>query len=141
MSDPRNFKISKFVATAAFAANFAFASQVPPKLIESVRLLGAFRVTLDLCLMSPDFRKLADATQRQTISISNRLDGLTNDLHESPKGKMLFISYSMSVSQHARSAEFRQKLVERRGGICDFKLIEELEAELKRNEPLIRKQV
>ena len=112
-------------------AGLANAQATDPKLIESVRELAASRVKLNLCLASPDFRKLADSSQRQIIAISNRLDRLSNDLHEAPKGKLLFVSYGMQVTRLGRSAEFRRQLLEGRGGVCDFGLVADLDSKLK----------
>jgi hypothetical protein len=125
------------LAAASLVAGLAMGQAVDPKLPESVRELAASRVTLDLCLTSPDFRKLADSTQRQIIAISKRIDRLSNDLHEAPKGKLLFVSYGIHVSQLGRSTDFRRQLRERPGGVCDFKAMEILDERVKRSKRLL----
>ena len=123
-------KRSVFIV-AILVAGLAHGQATDPKLIESVRELAASRAQLNLCLASPEFRKLADSSQRQIIAISKRLDRLSNDLHEAPKGKLLFVSYGMQVTRLGRSAEFRRQLLEGRGGVCDFGLVADLDAKLK----------
>jgi len=123
-------KLSVF-AVAILVAGLAHGRAPDPKLIECVRELAASRVTLNLCLASPDFRKLADSTQRQIIAISNRLDRLSNDLHEAPTGKLLFVSYGIQVTRLGSSADFRRQLLERRGGVCDFGVVADLDSKLK----------
>ena len=129
------------VATASLAAGSVLGQSVSAPLIESIRALASARATLDLCMVSPDFKKLADATQRRTVAISNRVNHLSNDIHESPKGKLLYVSYSISVSQQTASPAFRQALTKRRNGVCDFKLIEAMQSQLQRTERLIRKHL
>ena len=128
--------LGALIAASLFSGQ-AMGQAADPKLIESVRELAASRVTLDLCLASPDFRKLADSTQRQIIAVSSRLDRLSNDLHEAPKGRLLFVSYGLHVSRLGRSADFGRQLRERPGGVCDFKSIEILEKGIKRSKRLI----
>jgi len=129
-------KLFLFV-TASLLAGLATGQGADPKLIESVRELAGSRVTLDVCMASPDFKKLADSTQRRIIAISSRIDRLSNDLHEAPKGKFLFVSYGIHVSQLGRSTDFRRQLRERPGGVCDFKAIEILDGRVKRSKRLM----
>jgi hypothetical protein len=118
-------------------------AQMPvPAVVESVKSLAQSRASVDICLMSIDFRKLPDAIQRQTVDISNRIDHLANDLHESPGNKMLVVSYNNTVSTYKKSADFRKQLRERYGSsACEFKLITELDSISKRSELLIKKHL
>lgn len=125
-------------AIASLLAGLSMAQGATPKLIEGVRELAASRVTLDLCLASPDFKKLADSTQRRIIAISKRIDHLSNDLHEAPKGKLLFVSYGIHVARLGSSADFKRQLHQRPGGACEFKSVEILEKGVKRLTDSIR---
>ena len=129
-------KLFLFV-TASLLAGLATGQGADPKLMESVRELAGSRVTLDVCMASPDLRKLADSTQRRIIAVSNQLDRLSNDLHEAPKGKLLFVSYGIHVSRLGRSADFQRQLRERPGGACDFKAIQILEEGIQRSKRLM----
>ncbi len=118
-------------ATASLLAGLAMGQSADRRLIESLRELAASRVRLDLCLASPDFRKLADGTQRQFIAASNRLDRLSNDLHESPKGRLLFVSYHLAVSKFRVATGSGKQLGSRQGGACDFSFVTDAESNLK----------
>jgi hypothetical protein len=117
--------------TASLLTGVAMGQPADPKLIESVRELADSRATLDVCMASPAFKKLADSTQRRVIAISNRIDRLGNDLHEAPKGKLLFVSYGIRVTQLGSSADFGRQLRERPGGVCDFNSISAIDSKLK----------
>lgn len=129
------------IAATSLVVTLAHGQKPPAELLESVNALSLSRATLDVCLASPDFRKLADTTQRQTLAISNRIDRMANDMHESSKGRLLFISYTLTVSKYAHSADFRRRLLERREGACDFNSMAELDSKLRRGERSIRKQL
>lgn len=123
-------------------AGLACAQMPVAAVVESVKSLGQSRASVDMCLTSIDFRKLPDAIQRQTVDISNRIDHLANDLHESPGNQLLVVSYNNTVSTYKKSAEFRKQLRERYGGsACDFKLITELDASSKSSGLLIKKHL
>jgi hypothetical protein len=109
--------------------------------VESVKSMAQSRVTIDRCLMSADFRKLPDAIQRQTVDISNRIDHMANDLLESRRNPLLFVSYNNTVSNYKRSAEFRNNLLERYRSACEFKLLVDLDATSKGAERVIIKHL
>lgn len=134
-------KIRFLIAAASLLVTLAHGQKLPPEVLESVKSLSLARAALDVCLVSPDFRKLAEATQRQTVAISNRIERLANQMHDSPKGRLLFVSYTITVSKYAHSADFRRQLLERRNGACAFKSIAELDSTFKHTERTIKTQL
>ena len=129
------------IAATSVLATLAYGQQPAPELVDSVKFLAISRVTLDACLTSPDFKKLALSTQRQTIAVSNKIDHLANDMHESSRSKLLYISYKIAVSNYTNSADFRRQLLDRKGGACDYKSIADLDPKLKRAAGALNKQL
>lgn len=126
------------IAVTSLVVTLAHGQKPPPEVLDGVKSMARARAALDVCLVSPDFRKLAEATQRQTVAISSRIDRLANQMHDSPKGRLLFVSYTITVAKYANSADFRQQLLERRDGVCQFKSIAELDSTFKRTERTIK---
>ncbi len=126
------------MAAASLVVTLAHGQKLPPEVLEGVKSMALARAALDVCLVSPDFRKLAEATQRQTVAISNRIERLANQMHDSPRGRLLFVSYTITVAKYANSADFRRQLLERRDGACQFKSIAELDSTFKRTERTIK---
>lgn len=126
------------IAAASLLVTLAHGQKLPPEVLESVKSMALARAALDVCLVSPDFRKLAEATQRQTVAIRSRIERLANQMHDSPKGRLLFVSYTITVSKYAHSADFRRQLLERRNGACAFESIAELDATSKHTERTIK---
>lgn len=129
------------IAATSLLATLAQGQKLPPEVLEGVQSMARARAALDVCLVSPDFRKLAEATQRQTVAISNRIERLANQMHDSPKGRLLFVSYTITVAKYTHSADFRRQLLERRDGACQFKSIAELDASFQRSERTIKTQL
>ncbi len=137
----RQNKNRSVIAAASVVATLAYGQQSAPELLDSIKFLAISRVTLDVCLTSPDFKKLAQSTQRQTIAISSKIDRLANDMHESSRSRLLYVSYKIAVSNHANSADFRRQLLDRKGGACEYKSIADLDPKLKLAAGTIKKQL
>lgn len=135
----RHFLAAALVLVAPLS--YGQPSAPPLSTIENVKYLARAMVTIDQCLVSPDFRKLTDATKRQTVAISNRIDRLANDMHESPKGKLLFLTYNLTLSRLEKSAELRQQLALRQGGVCDFGLFSNINSRLNNIERSVNKHL
>ncbi|MEI8169113.1 MAG: hypothetical protein WCG50_05530 [Rhodoferax sp.] len=112
----------------------ANAQTQPIAIIEHVKKLALLKATTDECLVSSDFKKSSDDFQRKVVNISNKIDYMTNDLHEMKQNKLLYIAYNFTLEKYKKSNDFRKNLLNRSGNYCDSKFVTEVESNVKRIE-------
>jgi hypothetical protein len=67
-----------------------------------VQKLGQYKADLELCKRSPDFQKLPrNEFKYWVIHIDSSINHVSDKLHDSPSGRLLFVAFNIAYGQHS----------------------------------------
>jgi hypothetical protein len=137
---PRIYVASAFSLLACMASVPSFA-ETASAIDNAARNLALYQETLDLCLKSGAYRTLPLDVVLEFDAMSKTINHLENDMHEAPKGKLMYISYQINARAYRKSVEFRNHILGQEGGVCDYRKTRDIALKLKPLEAVIRRHI